>query len=330
MTPTIGLLGDVMLGRGVAGRIAEGAPEDVWAPEVRELCCGCDLVICNLECCLSARGKPTERVRDKPFFFRGPPEATRSLRAIGVTAVGLANNHALDYESQALIDTLDLLGEAGIAFVGAGPDCAAARAGAVVDASEGRLGLVAVADHPAEFAADADQPGVAYADLCRGFPEWVEAELARTRERCDWLIALPHWGPNMTAEPAGWQRRAAAAMQRAGADLVAGHSSHLFHGVGRGARGPLLFDLGDALDDYRVDPRLRNDLGVLAIWRPGDPEAELELVGLQLDFCHTRIAEGEDAEWIAGRLDRACRELGTRVERRSEQRFRVRWAGQGG
>ncbi len=328
--PTIGLLGDVMLGRGVAGRIGEGAPEDVWAPEVRELCCGCDLVICNLECCLSARGRPIERVRDKPFFFRGPPEATRSVRAIGVTVAGLANNHALDYESEALIDTLDLLGEAEIAVVGAGPDRAAARAGAVIDVPEGRLGLVALADHPAEFAADADQPGIAYADLRRGLPEWVEAELARTRERCDWLIAFPHWGPNMTAEPAGWQRRAAAAMQGAGADLVAGHSSHLFHGVGWGARGPLLFDLGDALDDYRVDPRLRNDLGVLAIWRPGDPEAELELVGLELDFCHTRIAEGEDAEWIARRLERACLELGTRVERTSQRRFRVHRADQPG
>ena len=85
---------------------------------------------------------------------------------------------------------------------------------------------------------------------------------------------------------------AAAALQEAGADLVAGHSAHVFHGVGWGARGPLLFDLGDALDDYRVDPRLRNDLGVMAIWRPGDPERELELVGLALDYCHTRLADG--------------------------------------
>jgi poly-gamma-glutamate synthesis protein (capsule biosynthesis protein) len=126
----------------------------------------------------------------------------------------------------------------------------------------------------------------------------------------------------MTTEPARWQREAAAALQGGGADLVAGHSAHVFHGVGWG-RGPLIFDLGDALDDYRVDPRLRNDLGVLAIWRPGDPEAELELVGLELYFCLTRIAEGTAAEWIASRLERACGALGTTVERCAEARFRV-------
>ncbi len=323
MTPTIGLLGDVMLGRGVARRLGEAPPEDVWAPELRELCRSCDLVIANLECCISARGVPTERVRGKPFFFRAPPQAIRSLQAIGVRAVGLANNHALDYETEALIDTLELLDQAGIAVAGAGPDLAAARAPASVAARGATIGLVAVSDHPAEFAAGPDEPGIAFADLRRGPPAWLADELAELRGRCDWVIAFAHWGPNMTTEPAVWQREAGAALQGSGADLVAGHSAHVFHGVGRGPRGPVVFDLGDALDDYAVDATLRNDLGVLAIWRPGDPEAELELVGLALDFCRTRIATGQEADWVAGRLERACRVLGTRVERLSEARFRV-------
>jgi poly-gamma-glutamate capsule biosynthesis protein CapA/YwtB (metallophosphatase superfamily) len=274
VTPTIALLGDVMLGRAVAERLAEVSPEEVWAPEVRELCRSCDLVICNLECCISARGEPTQRVRRKPFFFRGPRQAIRSLGAIGVGVVGLANNHALDYESEALLETLELLGEAGIAVAGAG----------------------------------------------RGESEARHAAIDR---ECDQVVAFPHWGPNMTTDPAGWQRRAAEQLQEAGADLVAGHSAHVFHGAGWGRRGPLLYDLGDALDDYAVDRRLRNDLGVLALWRPGDPEHELELVGLALDFCHTRLAAGHEAEWIAQRLATACEPLGTRVERVAEQRFQV-------
>jgi hypothetical protein len=131
----------------------------------------------------------------------------------------------------------------------------------------------------------------------------------------------------MTTEPESWQRRAAGELQEAGADLVAGHSAHVFHGAGWGRRGPLLYDLGDALDDYAVDAGLRNDLGVLAIWRPGDPEAELELTGLALEYCRTRLAAGEDADWIDHRLAQACEPLGTRVERIAEQRFRVAPAG---
>jgi poly-gamma-glutamate capsule biosynthesis protein CapA/YwtB (metallophosphatase superfamily) len=323
VTATIALLGDVMLGRAVAERLADVPPAEVWEPEVRELCRSCDLVICNLECCISTRGEPTERVRHKPFFFRGPPQAVRSLEAIGVGAAGLANNHALDYGVEALIETLELLGEAGIAVAGSGRGESEARRGAIVEAGGRRLGLVAVSDHPREFAADRDSPGIAYGDLRRAIPDWLADELARLDRECDQVVAFPHWGPNMTTEPASWQRRAAAELQEAGADLVAGHSAHVFHGAGWGRRGPLLYDLGDALDDYAVDPRLRNDLGVLAIWRPADPEVELELVGLDLGYCRTRLAAGHDAEWIAQRLAQACEPLGTRVERIAEQRFRV-------
>jgi poly-gamma-glutamate synthesis protein (capsule biosynthesis protein) len=60
----------------------------------------------------------------------------------------------------------------------------------------------------------------------------------------------------------------------------------------------------------------------MAIWRPAG-EPELELVGLRLEYCYTRLAEDEEADWIAGRLDRACAELGTRVARVGEQRFVV-------
>ena len=322
-SPTIGLLGDVMLGRAVADTLRDVPPEEVWSEEVREIATSCVAVICNLECCISSRGHTTGRVPGKPFFFRGPPEAVRSLQAIGVDAVSLANNHALDYEVDALIDTLELLDDAEIAVVGAGRDPAQARRGAVVSAGERRVGLVAVSDHPEEFAAGEGAPGIAYADLSRGPPEWLVDEATRLRAECDPVIVFPHWGPNMTTGPAPWQRRAAWALQDAGVDVVAGHSAHVFHGVGWSASGPLLFDLGDALDDYAVDAVLRNDRGLMALWRPGAGEAELELVGLALDFCHTRLARGTEADWIPARLERACGELGTAVERVGEQRFVV-------
>lgn len=124
----------------------------------------------------------------------------------------------------------------------------------------------------------------------------------------------------MTRAPAGWQRERAHELLAAGADAVAGHSAHVFHGVELTPRGPALYDLGDALDDYAIDPKLRNDLGVLALWRPA---GQLELVGLHLDFCRTELATGKDADWIAARLRLACGELGTSVRRLDEARFAI-------
>jgi poly-gamma-glutamate synthesis protein (capsule biosynthesis protein) len=130
----------------------------------------------------------------------------------------------------------------------------------------------------------------------------------------------------MTTEPARWQRTRARELVAAGADLVAGHSAHVFHGVERVDGRPVVYDLGGALDDYAVDAELRNDLGILALWRPrSDPE--LELVGLELRFCETELARGAAADWIAARLGRACARLGTRAVRLGEQRFAVEPAG---
>src|SRR5215218_7968273 len=112
--PTIGLLGDVMLGRAVGERMASVAPADLWSAALRERLARCDAVICNLECCISERGRRTTLIPGKPFFFRAPPQAVEALTAACVSAACLANNHALDYGPEALLDTLDLLRAAGI------------------------------------------------------------------------------------------------------------------------------------------------------------------------------------------------------------------------
>jgi poly-gamma-glutamate synthesis protein (capsule biosynthesis protein) len=296
----------------------------VWSEDLRSLCDSLDLVVCNLECCLSDRGRPTTRIRGKPFFFRGPPRGVESLEAIGVRAVSVANNHALDFEEAALADTVSHLDAAGITHAGAGPDRERARRPAIVDAGGLRLGLVCVSDHPREYAATPDAWGIAHADLRDGAPGWLLDCVGELAAGCDAVLAFPHWGPNMNDSALVWQRRVASELQAAGADLVAGHSAHVFHGVGWGEPGPVLTDLGDALDDYRIDPVLRNDLGVLAIWTPGAGDEQLELVGLKLDFCRTGLAAGRDADWIATRLARACARLGTRPERLAEGRFRIR------
>jgi poly-gamma-glutamate synthesis protein (capsule biosynthesis protein) len=303
---TVGLLGDLMLGRCVADELRTRPPEDVWAPDLRSLLRESDALIVNLECCVSARGEKTRRIADKPFFFRAPPVAVESLRAIGTSVASLANNHALDYEDAALADTLEHLRAAGIAAAGAGPSEDEARRPVVVDAGGLRLGVVAVTDHPRQYAATSSW-GVAWAPLRKGAPRWLLDAVSRVREWCDLVVVFPHWA-------------AARELCAAGADLVAGHSAHVFHGIERIGGATVLYDLGDALDDYARDRVLRNDLGVAALWRPdGDPH--LELVALRLEFTRTGLARGEDADWIAARLERACAELGTSVRRIDDQRF---------
>ena len=297
----LGLAGDTMLGRKVAEAIGEHEPDAVVADEVVAVAHEADLLVLNLECCISDRGEPWPDP-GKPFFFRAPPAATEVLTRLGVNCVTLANNHVLDYGAEALLDTLAHLRGAGIGYVGAGVDVAAARAPVTLQANGFRLAILGCADHPRDYAADPATPGIAYG------LDWIGRAIADVE--ADAVVVTPHWGPNMTSEPLPRIRRAAARLRAAGATLVAGQSAHVFHGVEDG----ILYDLGDFLDDYAVDRELRNDLGLfflVELDRAGP--VRLEAVPLALDFCHTRLAAGEDAAWIRDRFTAACRQLGTEV-----------------
>ena len=318
MTVTVALAGDTMLGRGVARALATTPPEALVAPEVRAALGEADLVVLNLECCISERGRPWD-APGKPFFFRAPPRAVELLALLGTDCVTLANNHALDYGFDALADTLEHLADAGIAAVGAGPDLERARRPASLAAGGLRVAVLGVTDHPADFAAGPDRPGVAFADLVRRMPDWLPEAIRAAGAGV--VLVTPHWGPNMTSEPVGHVRRAAAALVDAGATLVAGHSAHLPHGVA----GPVLYDLGDFLDDYRVDPRLRNDLGLLfLVTLDTRGPVRLEALPLKLDFCHTRLATGTEAAWMRRRFRSACAALGTTVDEEAD-RLTINW-----
>ncbi len=304
----IALAGDTMLGRKVAEAVAEHGPAALVAEEVVAVAHEADVFVLNLECCISERGE-RRRDPDKPFFFRAPPEATGLLTWLGVDCVTLANNHALDYGPEALLDTFTHLRAAGVAWVGAGADSDAARAPALLQADGFRLAVLGCADHPAEYEAGTATPGIAHG------LEWLPDAIAQAD--ADATVVTPHWGPNMVAAPLSRIRRAASRLRAAGATLVAGHSAHVFHGVGPG----ILYDLGDFLDDYAVDPVLRNDLGLLFLVGLEDSEpVRLEAVPLKLEFCHTRLAAGDEAAWIRNRFTEACRVLGTHV---TEERGRL-------
>jgi len=192
-----------------------------------------------------------------------------------------------------------LLGAAGIRWAGAGENVEEARTPAVVAG----LPILAFADHEPGFAAGPGRPGIVYADLSRGLPDWL-------RKLAPGALVCPHWGPNMTPSPLPHVRAAARALHEAGAALVAGTSAHVFHGV----EGNVLYDLGDFLDDYAVHPRLRNDHGLLFLVElESDGPPRIEAVPLRLEFAYTRLARGEEAAWIRRRFREACAAFETEV-----------------
>jgi poly-gamma-glutamate synthesis protein (capsule biosynthesis protein) len=99
-----------------------------------------------------------------------------------------------------------------------------------------------------------------------------------------------------------------------GADVFWGHSAHVVQGVELWHGKPILYDTGDFVDDYAVDPALRNDLSALFLLRARPPAiSRIDLLPVAIGRCQVNRARGEDREWFERRFTALCAELGTEV-----------------
>ena len=103
-------------------------------------------------------------------------------------------------------------------------------------------------------------------------------------------------------------------MIEAGADVFWGHSAHVVQGVEVWQGKPILYDTGDFVDDYAVDPELRNDLSALFLLRIRPPAiARIDVVPVAIGRCQVNRARGAERNWFGERFTALCAELGTDV-----------------
>jgi poly-gamma-glutamate capsule biosynthesis protein CapA/YwtB (metallophosphatase superfamily) len=319
--PTLALVGDVMLGRGVNAVIPRRPPEWFWG-DVLPVLRAADAVFANLECAITTHRRPWGKT-PKVFYFRADPAALEVLRAGNIRYVSLANNHVLDYDIPGLLDTLRYLDEAGISHAGAGRNREEAEAPALVEVGGVRVGVVSATDNEPPFAAGPEEPGTNYLEI-RADPETlgrVEGWVARARQNGAQLVVLSlHWGPNMVLVPPAPFRTFARAVTSRGVDLLHGHSAHLFQGVERIGNRLVLYDTGDFLDDYAVDPELRNDWSFVFLVDL-DPDARprrLRLMPVRLRYARVQLARGEDFEAICERMRTLSAAFGTHLQQTPE------------
>jgi len=313
--PTVAFIGDVMLGRGVAEELPRRAPESFWGT-VHPLLTSVDAVVANLECAVTDHPRRWDRT-SKVFHFRAPPAAMAVLQAGNVRCVSLANNHVLDFETEGLLDTLRHLDAAGIAHAGAGPNLAAARTPAVIDAGGLKVGIIAATDNEPAFAATATEPGTNYCDFSQDPGAAADlaaaAKAARTMGAAT-LVASLHWGPNMVVEPPPAFRRFARATL-GWATVLHGHSAHVFQGVEALNGRTILYDTGDILDDYAVDPGVRNDWSFVFVAEltTAGRLRRVRMIPVRLGYARVDLATGSERDEILARMVARARAVGTEL-----------------
>jgi poly-gamma-glutamate synthesis protein (capsule biosynthesis protein) len=169
------------------------------------------------------------------------PERVAVLARHHLKTVTLANNHQLDNDNKGLVETVEILGELGIAFVGA------ARSGPprfrveTVDVKGWRIGFIAASTQMNRSPRKSLVPYVS-ANALRA--ELVPV-IAGARADHDLIVLALHWGHEYEDVPARWQIDAAHAFVDAGADVIMGHHPHVLQGIERYRGGVIAYSLGN-------------------------------------------------------------------------------------
>jgi poly-gamma-glutamate synthesis protein (capsule biosynthesis protein) len=319
-TKSILFLGDTMLGRTVNECILENDAEFVWG-DTLPILKSADAVIDNMEAVIAVGGKKWQP--EKVFYFKADPKAIDVLKAGNITYVTNANNHAMDYDREALVEMLDHLDKAGIAHSGAGRNLGEAMKPAILSVGPLKIAVIAWTDNEPSWKAGDDLAGVHYLKVTQDSLGVLSGQISEARnDGADLVVIAAHWGPNMVESPNRAFQDFAKGSIDAGADIFYGHSSHVFQGVEVYKGKLIMYDTGDFVDDYAVDPELRNDMSfIFKVIVDETGLRKLELIPVLIngqEFCQVNLAKGNLAKRINEMMNKRSAEFGAEFEEYQE------------
>lgn len=184
-----------------------------------------DIFMVNHEFPFSERG---EAMENKEYTFRAAPDNVGILKEMGIDIVSLANNHALDYGIDALLDTFDTLDEAGIPYVGAGNNLERAKQLEIIEVNGIKFGFLAASRviPVTNWNATDSRAGM----LTTYDPTALTEEIRKADPECDVLVVYVHWGLEYRELPEEYQTIMAKQYIDAGADVVIGSHPHVVQG----------------------------------------------------------------------------------------------------
>ena len=181
--------------------------------------------------------------------FNSPREAGEALVSVGFDVVNLANNHILDMRAAGARATLEYVRTLPVTEIGVYTDAADAAKARVTE-----IDGISVAWLSYCYGSNG-----AYDPASAGFvlslfdnEERIRADVRAARQQADFVIVSAHWGLDDVAGVTDFEKRWAAVLADAGADVILGHHPHILQPVewieGSGGRRTLVaYSLGNFL-----------------------------------------------------------------------------------
>jgi len=282
---TMFFTGDVML-QNCTSIYAQNGVNGIITSFLQQEMVSADMTVINNEFPFSTRG---EQAPDKQFTFRVNPSYVSILQDMGVDVASLANNHALDFGVDALLDTFTTLDDAGIPYVGAGETKQRAEEAVFVEAGGRTVGVLSASRviPVYQWNIESRQPGL----FCTYDSTRLVQRIQEIESQCDYVVVFVHWGIERNAYPEEYQRTLAKQYIDAGADLVVGNHSHVPQGIEYYKGVPIVYCLGN----YIFNSNMTDTYALKVVW---DAEGTTSLQAIPVDTRNYLTAEltGDEAQ----------------------------------
>lgn len=234
-------------------RATGGTIEEAIDPALIAQMQNADVAFLNNEFTISDGGEP---LPGKYYTFRAQKANTALYRTLGIDIVSLANNHAFDYGESAFLDTLQTLGDYGIAQVGGGRDLEEAMTPQYYIINGRKIAYVAATRAEKYILtpeATENSPGVLRCYDTALFRQVI----AQADDNSDFVVACVHWGTEYSYTLEQAQTVSAREYIDAGADLIIGAHAHQLQGIEFYQGKAIFYNLGNFwFNSYEIDTGL--------------------------------------------------------------------------
>ncbi len=261
--------------------------EDCISEDVLNELQSADITMINNEFTYSTRGNP---IPDKAYTFRADPAQVSNLELFGTDIVTLANNHTYDFGEEALLDTMETLRNANVAYVGAGENIKEAMQPQYFIINGRKIAFVAATQIEKSTLYTKEATETSAGVLRTLNPERFVAEIEQAKKVSDYVIVNVHWGTEGMLYSEADQKSLAAQYVEAGADLIIGHHSHRLQGVYYVDGVPVFNSLGNF---WFSDGALYTTIAQARITADGALEVAM-LPCVQQDMTTSMLEEEED------------------------------------
>lgn len=221
-------------------------------------------------------------------------ECIKPLRDIGISVVGLANNHVMDFGASGLKDTQEVCLKANIDTVGAGEDLKSARKIFYKKVKNKIIAIIAVAEYEFSIASDS-QPGVAPLDHVSIFYQIEEA-----KKNADIILLTIHAGNEHFPLPRPRLRDTCKFFIDLGVDAVINHHTHIPSAYEFYKGKPIIYGLGNFLFESEQNHEGWNEgyMASLSFDLESGNFSKLDLIPYvqSIDSISLKLMDGKDKE----------------------------------